>query len=726
MLHMNVIVKKALNFKLESKNLQPYLLSLLLFFTLPELFANKSILPLAISAAVLIIMCSLRASKAKMLIELAVAIIPFLIIDSADDYYEFYYHAGLKIIAGLLLCKLLIKNTANFDISEKIYRISSLMLIIVGGCYFLVYSLGKYFNTQMGVDLAIFSQLTHNIFYNQTDYISIYGLHHLSKIHFSPIFLPLSILAAPFNAPIFLLSLQAICIPAAIYFSYKLVNLYHLNNLSKLLILIIILMQPGIWGVYRYEFHEIAFFFPLVIAYVYFVKTDNTLHSFITLALCLMIKEDVSLYMLPLCLAFYIQHRKKSLLISAGVCLAYYIIVSKFIIQSDYSSRFLDPNGDGVSSFSELIVTALKNPKYFYFELINNQQKFKYLFYSLLSVAFLPLTNLRALIAASFGIILPLLSSYYQQFAFGQHYSIIPCSIFVASSLAFGLSNKLFSKPNYSRNILIAMCLLSISMGLTYGDYKLAIAKERLFQLFAGNNRDALATHLKITENNPLAASVDLLPSFYDRQNIYLFGRNPLPEGIDIAVDLNGDLWPSTGLQEIHYKLSHDYFIKTGYKSFLYLKQGAPEYPKDFAQDKQRKSALQLGAFRQNSKFSFDPLSSSKAVISTDKKGQPSLLVFGPYEKFSAGHYKFIARLKVDDIPESAPPDTPIFALDVYNHPIFIKNRMFMKKDLKSTGNYEDYSLEVVLEKDFEKLEYRVQQYGNAILYFDTWQVTSQ
>ena len=107
-----------------------------------------------------------------------------------------------------------------------------------------------------------------------------------------------------FRTPITLVVIQSIMVFGAVIPLLLLCKKYGIKPLIALVICFIYIYSPAIVQPLLYDFHENAFIPFFVLWFVYFLESKNFKLSVLFLFLCLMIKEDTSLYMIAICV-FY-------------------------------------------------------------------------------------------------------------------------------------------------------------------------------------------------------------------------------------------------------------------------------------------------------------------------------------------------------------------------------------------------------------------------------------
>ena len=121
------------------------------------------------------------------------------------------------------------------------------------------------------------------------------------------------------------------------------------------------------------------------------------------------------------------------------------------------------------------------------------------------------------------------------------------------------------------------------------------------------------------------------------------------------------------------------------------------------------------------SKLSREYVSSGGIVGYRHGKDPPGTLVFGPYERYLAGEYRVVFRLRVSDNSV----DKPILKLDVFSHSPDRGTEVKIARELKASDfslrdNYQDFSLDFTSNGYQEELEFRVEVWGGVDIEADT------
>jgi len=163
-------------------------------------------------------------------------------------------------------------------------------------------------------DLGIFTQDLKNTLQGQILY-STAGQYQLAH-HFSPVLLLLVPVYWLFPYPQMLLVVQALLLAFGGYLVYILAREYNYSHRTGLILEGLYFINPLLWGVALFDFHEVAFAVPALLLMFLGWKKQNWFFFGFGLFIALMTKEDVVLTLavfgVVLMIADYWQHRKVS------------------------------------------------------------------------------------------------------------------------------------------------------------------------------------------------------------------------------------------------------------------------------------------------------------------------------------------------------------------------------------------------------------------------------
>ncbi|MDD5547287.1 MAG: DUF2079 domain-containing protein [Candidatus Pacebacteria bacterium] len=463
--------------------------------------------------------------------------------------------------------------------TEKSLILSLIFLYIL---IFGVFACVRHYDFQtQAFDMGIFNQSFWNSLHGHFMESSIENTQGVSNhfgMHWSPILLTLLPGYAIFPSPYFLLIIQTVILAFGAWPLYLLAKkvLGESGKRIPLLLTIAYLIFPALHWVNSFDFHELAFLVPILIAAFYFIEIKNWLWSIIFLILAAAVKEDAILIVLFAGIYLILKSNKENnswltkqrkiglaIIISAII---YFLIATKLIMPAFgggllHLSRFSDLG----ETPGQIIKNLIINPAL----LINTifaQQKLFYLLWLFLPVAFLPLLSPISLIILIPGLAENLLSSWGAQTAGLYHYdALLIGGIFIGA--VYGAKNFLNifnSKEKYLRWALIILPITAFLMRSPISPISFPI------ELFRAN--DHWESYRQIVENMPSKASISaethIIPHLSNREKIYKLGDEP--EMTDIVIIDGSDL--SGFNNEESFQKYADSYMETGKYNFTAIK----------------------------------------------------------------------------------------------------------------------------------------------------------
>lgn len=276
--------------------------------------------------------------------------------------------------------------------------------------------------------------------------------------HFDPILVLLSPLYRLWPRAEFLLTLQSVWCGAGVLGTY-LLGRHQLDSRSwGLLWALAYALHPALHGANLYEFHSLTLLTSPLIFALYFLLSGRTRTYFATLALLLLIREDVSLLLCFVGLFAVISGEpgyKRVGWITIIASLTYFV-VAKTVFMTSFA---LFNEGEGAYGFAyyyremmpsksgewEFIATLLTNPAYVV-ALVTKEEKLHYLMMIFFPLLFLPVWAGRARVMLLYGLAFTLLAS--RNAVYSPHFQYSAVLLPVAVALApVGLRRLQDSKP---------------------------------------------------------------------------------------------------------------------------------------------------------------------------------------------------------------------------------------------------------------------------------------
>ena len=243
-----------------------------------------------------------------------------------------------------------------------------------------------------------------------------------SSAHFDPILVLLAPLYLLYPRAEFLLVLQSVWLGAGAIPVYLLGKRLLESRKAGVVLALMYCAYPALHGANMYEFHSLTLVTPPILFLLYFLETGATIRYFLTLAVALLIREDVPLVACFIGLYGLLAGGKRVRIGRYTIILsiAYFAIVKAFFMQSSgilnagedaysfeyyYDAMIPDRNGIG-----GLVSSILTNPL-FALELALEEQKVVFLLLIFLPLFFLPLFARAGRVMLVYGLLFCLLAS---------------------------------------------------------------------------------------------------------------------------------------------------------------------------------------------------------------------------------------------------------------------------------------------------------------------------
>ncbi|WP_437810555.1 DUF2079 domain-containing protein [Sorangium sp. So ce1078] len=313
------------------------------------------------------------------------------------------------------------------------------------------------------------------------------GYH--GSAHFDPILVLLSPLYLIYPRAEFLLVLQSVWLGAGVIPVYLLARDKLEHRGKALLLAVVWALYPALHGANMYEFHSLALISPLVVWLLYFYETGRDRLYWVTLAVLLLCREDVSLLMCFIGLYAVLDRRAgRTRLgwVTIATSLVYFVVVKVFFMTSAgiimsgkdaYSFAYyyeeLMPNRSGLGG---LVISVLTNPV-FALKVMLEEPKILFLLQLFVPLCFLPFLAKPGRWMLAYGLLFCLLASRDAVFSIHFQYSSILFPIaFVLTPIAlkraedsapaayFGLDGRRLSRALLAAT-LVASALVSWKFG---------------------------------------------------------------------------------------------------------------------------------------------------------------------------------------------------------------------------------------------------------------------
>jgi uncharacterized membrane protein len=195
------------------------------------------------------------------------------------------------------------------------------------------------------------------------------------------------------------------------------------------------LLTPALGWLNLENFHPDSFEVPLLLFALYFVVRGRWRPYLVMVVLLMMVKEDVSLVLIPLGIYIAIRYNRKMGLLTAGMAVAWFCLMM-FVVQpalSGTGAGNLDSWRIPFGGWAGLAATGIKSP-WTVGAYMLTEDKLKYLFQLLTPVFFLPLLSWRTVIVIPI-LFFNLISNFWYQTNLQYHYTSLIMTVFCATAL---------------------------------------------------------------------------------------------------------------------------------------------------------------------------------------------------------------------------------------------------------------------------------------------------
>jgi len=301
------------------------------------------------------------------------------------------------------------------------------------------------------------------------------GGSHLSA-HFDPILVILSPLYRLWPRAEFLLILQAVWCGAGVLAAYLLGRHQLGSRAWGLIWAVVYALHPALHGANLYGFHSLTLLFAPLLFALHFLLSGRLRPYFATLALLLLIREDVALLMCFVGLFGVISGEpgyKRAGWITIAICLVYFVVV-KTVFMSSIGLFNQGPDSYGFGYYYkemipnklnelDFVTTLLTNPAFIVAH-VAKEPKLHYLLVIFFPLLFLAAWAGRARVMLLYGLIFTLLAS--RTAVYSSHFQYSAVFLPVAIALApVGLRRLQEARPkDTSLTTVIMGCVLVASL----------------------------------------------------------------------------------------------------------------------------------------------------------------------------------------------------------------------------------------------------------------------
>lgn len=295
-------------------------------------------------------------------------------------------------------------------------------------------------------DLAAFDQSFWNAAHGRGLVNNLEQVRNHLGLHMSPLLFALVPGYALFDSPYFLLIIQTLALAIGAWPLYLLAQkVLGKNGPWALLIAGAYLLYPGLQWTNMYDFHEAAFFVPLLLSAIYFLEVKKWGWATLFLILSAGVKEDailmvifVGIYLIVRRATYSEPRRTKDGSLSSWwtterkigittviLALIYFILAVKIIMPALGGGVLRFDRYANLGATPAAIISNVAANPLLLFKTIITGPKLAYVFWLFLPMAFLPILSWRALILIVPGLLENLLTNYQFQFSGLYHYDAI-------------------------------------------------------------------------------------------------------------------------------------------------------------------------------------------------------------------------------------------------------------------------------------------------------------
>ncbi len=404
-----------------------------------------------------------------------------------------------------------------------------------------------------GWDLAVYDQVHANIVDTgipwSTQYSATESENHYA-IHFSPIYHLTALVYALHRSPNTLTSLQNVALAAGAMPLFLLARHKTKSTWVAACLALSYLCNPALQSIGVYEFHEIAFFVPLVLAATWAIETDRPKAFWAFVVLALMVREDTPLYLAFFALYLWSTGRGAVAKPLGAIALGYLVLVHGMFIPAlrhirpfPFYDRFLDLMRGGHKSTGAILSTLATNPLYCIRYVVGSPERLGFVALTWLPVAFLPVRSGRALLLLVPGFFFSLMSSFGLQYSIFAHYTATFMG-FLYFAAIIGIATV---RPQARIALATAALLCSALLSGKYGRYEWlnpTFVRDKLDFVQRRYGEDATRIHAlaaSVPRTDSVRATNNLLPALSGRRYAYIL---PGGAGTDWAfIDYRRDGW---------------------------------------------------------------------------------------------------------------------------------------------------------------------------------------
>jgi len=462
------------------------------------------------------------------------------------------YIAGITavILVSLFTCYLFFRSKLKISVAL-------LYLFIASSIYMLFMQWLKYLSLHFFIDFSHWLMLLYNIIQsgrplNMSQEFFYPGTLNYLSAHFVPL---IYAFAVPFKLcprPETIIFLNFILMTSSTIPLYKLASVGNKDNKFSLFMISLLLWYPTFQYTVLYEFEMLRFSIPIIFWLLYFNKTNRRLLYFCFLALAVLIREDVglSIGMFGIYLAVFEKKYGRGLItfltgFSVFLLIAQ-IVMPSLRISTNHSHVANEFFADLGNNFWDVFLNMFRHPQLFLHRILN-PLKLANIFMYFLPLLFIPLLSPAVLLSIIPGIIIGLLSSFFNHISYALYY-LSPAIPFIFYAFINGWPHfiKRLSLLNFARRqdldeigmgmVLSALIVTNIFFGPSpvslqfwIKDFKPAPFKTQNFHystyIITEHSRNAAKMALLIPDDSFVSAQHFLFTSLYKKKGVMIFPK---------------------------------------------------------------------------------------------------------------------------------------------------------------------------------------------------------
>jgi uncharacterized membrane protein len=300
----------------------------------------------------------------------------------------------------------------------------------------------------------------------------------------------------------------------------------HLERLAAYVLAAAYLMYWALHTGVAFNFHEVAFAPLLIAAAIYFDAVERRRAMFASLALLLLVKETLAVFVVFFGLYVVLRRRWREGLIAAAAGIAWYVVATKLLIPlfadgRDFRHWSYPQFGDG---FADAVVKVVRDPTLPFVVALDQPVKAETMFF--LFAPFLALVVYSPIVLLALPLLAERMLSANQYFWSPHlHYGLTIAPV-IAMGAAEGLRNVVgyFRLGDRARVLTVGLAgvILLANVGLAARYPLRRLVEPGFYELTAEQRAAADAVALLPRHDESVATEEDFLPHLSERSDIYL------------------------------------------------------------------------------------------------------------------------------------------------------------------------------------------------------------